>query len=80
MELSVPTTTEIIINYSSNIYKNVVRTPPFDNKCDGIFYFTIFLKKILFYYFLCAESSLLQGLFSGCGDQGLLSCARASPR
>ena len=36
----------------------------------------IFLKKHLF-IFSCAESSLLQGLFSGSDEYGLLSSCRA---
>ena len=34
-------------------------------------YFIIFITKY-YYYFVCAGSLLLLGLFSSCGEQGLL--------
>ena len=78
MELSVPTPTEIIINCSSKIYLERCLETPFDNTVMVFFilFFTILKKEFYFIFFLfsflCAEPLLLQGLFSSCGDWGLL--------
>ena len=78
MELSVPTPTEIIINYSSKIYLERCLETPLDNTVMVFFilFFTILKKEFYFIFFLfsflCAEPLLLQGLFSSCGDWGLL--------